>query len=231
MPSRSKPRRHPCGHAHERRKWHGHAAHPVPLAERNRYHRAKRRAGGASRVGLRVEQVDEERGHRKARDGGGDVDHGAQCGACRARDGPGKLHAHVEAQRVSCRPRVARGKARERDAIGLLGVAARNCQRLASPKALEVRSERRRVERKARGDGRHRGDDGEQRRPCQPEVAHHELTAAGEKRETKHKVHERRHSGLGGQHAAGKSYGNVGEHDRPSSRQDLLSGCFCRFSH
>ncbi len=120
-----------------------------------------------------------------------------------------------------CGPRGARRELIERDAVCLLRVAARDGERAAPTEALQVGGERGGVEREAgghRGDGRH---DRAQRDAGEPQVAHHELPAAGKEREGEHEVLERPHAGLRGEHAARQADGDVRHHDRPRGRKDL----------
>ena len=192
---------------------------PLARGDRERGRRCCRRRGAGVRLG--VQQVDEERRHREARDGGGNVHDGPECRAGRARRGPRELHAEVEGEGVLRGPRGARRELIERDAVCLLRVAARDGERAALPEALQVGGERGGVEREAgghRGDGRH---DRALRDAGEPQVAHHELPASGKERECEHEVLERPHAGLRGEHAARQADGDVRHHDRPRGRKDL----------
>lgn len=109
----------------------------------------------------------------------------------------------------------------KRDAVCLLGKRRGNSQRLTLRGTRQMRSDRCRVKRKARGDGSNARDDRCCRHARQPQVADHKLAAARHKRAAQGKDHPGFHSRLPHDHSARRAYCNIGKHHWPDGSNDF----------
>ncbi len=109
----------------------------------------------------------------------------------------------------------------KRNAVCLLGKCRGNSQRLTLRSTPQMRCDRCRVKRKARGDCGDARDDRCCRHTCQPQIADHKLPAARHERAAQSKNHPGFHSRLRHNHSARRGYRNIGKHHRPDGFNDF----------